>query len=82
VNLNKNCVLINSNESYITLHYIKLHSGMDLPTTTIILPLNGVNSNLLNSSSQAFTRKFYYFIQKVKFLLVLVLNDIIQVPTE
>jgi len=25
--------------------YIKLHSGMHLPTTTIILPLYGENSN-------------------------------------
>jgi len=48
VNLNKNYVLINLNEGYIT-----LHSRMHLPTTTIILPLNGVNSNSLNSSSQA-----------------------------
>ena len=64
------------------LHYIKLHSGIHLPTTTIILPLNGVNSNLLNSSSQAFTRKFYCFIPNVKLLLVLVLNDSIKVPTE
>jgi len=23
----------------VTLHYIKLHSGMHLPTTTIVLPL-------------------------------------------
>ena len=61
---------INLNESYIT-----LHSGMHLPTITIILPMNGVSSNL------AFTRKFYCFIPNVKFL-VLVLNDSIQVPTK
>jgi len=36
----------------VTLHYIKLHSGMHLQTTTIILALNEVNSNSLNSSSQ------------------------------
>jgi len=41
-----------------------------LPTTTIILPLNRVNSNLLNTNSQAVIRKFYCFIQKIKFLLV------------
>jgi len=51
-------------------------------TTTIILPMNGVNLNWPNNNSQTFTRKFYCFIQKVKFLLVLVLNDSIQVPTE
>jgi len=68
---------INSNESY-----IKLHPEIHLPTTTIILHMNGVNSNLLNNSYQAFTRKFYCFIPNVKFLLVLVLNDSIQVPTE
>jgi len=66
----------------VTLHYIKLHSGMHLPTTTIILLLNGVNSNSLNNNSQAFTWKFNCFIPNVKFLLVLVLNDSIQVPTE
>jgi len=38
----------------VTLHYIKLHSGIHLPTTTIILPVNGVNSNLLNSRTPAF----------------------------
>jgi len=43
---------------------------MHLPTTTIILPLNEVNSNLLNNSYQAFIRKFYCFIQKIKILLV------------
>jgi len=32
-------------------NYITLRSEMHLPTTTIILPLNGVNSNLLNNSS-------------------------------
>jgi len=37
----------------VTLYYIKLHSGIHLPTTTIILPMNGVNSNLPNNSSQA-----------------------------
>jgi len=36
VNLNKNCVL---NKFEWRLHYIKLHSGMHLPTTTIVLPL-------------------------------------------
>jgi len=42
---------------------------MHLPITTIILPLNVVNSNLLNNNSQAFIQKFYCFIQKIKFLL-------------
>jgi len=58
------------------------HSGIHLPTTTIILPMNWVNSNLLNSRTPPFSRKFYCFILNVKFLLVLVLNDSIQVPTE
>jgi len=53
----------------ITLHYIILHSGMYLPTTTIVLPLNGVNSNLLNSRTQTFARHFYCSIQKIKLLL-------------
>jgi len=57
------------NKYVLSLHYITLHSGMYLPTTTIILPLNGVNSNLLNSSSQTFTRHFYCYIQNIKFLL-------------
>ena len=43
---------------------------MHLPTTTIVLPLKWDNSNLLNDSSQAFTRKFYCSFQKIKFLLV------------
>jgi len=46
--------------------------GRHLPTTTIILPLNAVNSKWPNNSYQAFPRKFYYFIQKIKFLLGLV----------
>jgi len=51
---------------------ITLHSRMYLPTTTIVLPLNGVNSNLLNSKTQASIRHFYCSIQKIKFLLDLV----------
>jgi len=51
-------------------NYITLRSEMHLPITTIILPLNEVNSNLLNNNYQAFIRKFYCFIQKIKFLLV------------
>jgi len=51
-------------------NYITLRSEMHLPTTTIILPLNGINSNLLNNNYQTFIRKFYCFIQKIKFLLV------------
>jgi len=98
VNSNKVAYWINSNNSYITLHkrhvcqlymfinmsyhYITLHSGMHLPTTTIVLPLNGANSNLLSSRTPAFVQKSFCSIQKVKFLLVLVLNDSIQVPTE
>jgi len=45
---------------------------MYLPITTIILPLNGVNSNLLSSRTPTFDRHFYCSIQKIKFLLVLV----------
>jgi len=65
---------INSNKSYITLYrrVITLHSWMHLPTATIILPLNGVNSNLLSSRTPAFNRHFYCSIQKIKFLLDLV----------
>jgi len=36
------------------LHYITLHSGIYLPTTTIILPLSGANSNLLTSRTRVF----------------------------
>jgi len=54
------------------LRYIILRSEMHLPTTTIILPLNEVNSNLLNSKTQIFVRHFYCSIQKIKFLLSLV----------
>jgi len=43
---------------------------MHIPTTTIVLPLKWDNSNLLNDSSQAFTRKFYCSFQKIKLLLV------------
>jgi len=55
-----------------TYHYNTLHSEMHLSTATIVLPLNGVHSNLLNSSSQALTRHFYCSIQNIKFLLGLV----------
>jgi len=54
------------------IYVITLHSEMYLPTTTIVLPLNGVNSNLLNNRTQAFVRHFYSSIQKIKFLLGLV----------
>jgi len=47
-----------------SLHYIT--------TTTIILPLNEVNSNLLSNRTPTFVRHFYRSIQKIKFLLVLV----------
>jgi len=36
-----------------TLHYINLHSRMHLPTTKIILPMNGANSKLLKSRTPA-----------------------------
>jgi len=40
---------------------VTLHSGMHLPTTTIILPLNGVNSNLLTSRTRAYIPEVLLF---------------------
>ena len=96
INSNKVAYWINSNKSYITLHkrhvcqlymflnmsYHYITFGNASSTTTIVLPLNGANSNLLSSMTPAFVQKSFCSIQKVKFLLVLVLNDSIQVPTE
>jgi len=48
----------------VTLHYIKLHSGMHLPTTTIVLPLNGVNSNLLSSTTPPYAPEMLLFHSK------------------
>jgi len=55
-----------------SLHYITLHSEIYLPTTTIILALNGVNSNSLSRRTPTFVRHFYCSIQKIKFMLSLV----------
>jgi len=43
--------------------------GRCIPTTTSVLPLNEVNSNVPNNNYQTFTHKFYCSIQKIKFLL-------------
>jgi len=40
---------------------------MHLPTTTIILPLNGVNSNQPNNRTQAFARHSSFSFEKNKF---------------
>jgi len=39
--------------AYSTIYVITLHSGMYLPTATIILPLNEANSNWLSSRTPA-----------------------------
>jgi len=46
--------------------------GMCIPTTTIVLPLNEVNSNLPNSRTPTFVRHSHCSIQKIKLLLGLV----------
>jgi len=43
--------------------------GMCIPTTTIVLPLNGVNSNFPNNKTKAFHPAFMFSFEKNKFLL-------------
>jgi len=52
----------------ISLQYIRVAPS----NYTNCLTSEMVNSNCLNNSSQAFTRKFYYSIRNIKFLLGLV----------
>jgi len=51
---------------YMLSHHISLHSGMYLPTATIILPLNGANSNWLSSRTPTCDQHFKWWYSSVK----------------
>jgi len=81
INSNKKSINnFNSWFSVIQVLIITLHSRMYLPTTTIVLPFNGVNSNFLNSKTLIFYQHLEWWYSSVKIMRCIPwhLNTIIQ----